>query len=192
MCKPWAPSTILRISPSLVRNGTEETETGFDWEANPFYEHGYIRRERRRSVSLDPLRAAAISLQNHEFSRRAARRLSIFRKPRTRATFASPEYCRFARIISNVKHCNLNMDKARRVRAVSRYQSKCVHVCISPRGIMYTFTVIGRLESSMLQKSEIWKFEIESDLPNGENAFSFFDIMQNFRNFFTLNNIKQF
>lgn len=108
-----------------------------------------------RSVSPDPLRAAAISLQNHEFSRRAARRVSIFRKPRMRATFASPEYCHFAPIISNVKHCNLNMDKARRVRATSRYQSKCVHVCISPRGIMYTFTVIGRSESSMLQKSEI-------------------------------------
>lgn len=56
-------------------------------------------------------------------SRQAARAPSDLPKIAHESDFCFPRV--LPRIISNVKHCNLNMDKARRVRAISRYQSKC-------------------------------------------------------------------
>lgn len=79
-------------------------------------------RERRHSErSPDSLRAVAISLQNHEFHGKQ-RDAFRFSENRARERLLLPPS--ITRIISNVKHCNLNMDKARRVRAVPRYTKK--------------------------------------------------------------------
>lgn len=126
------------------KGGWDSTERRILFTSSDTYAfEGRGNRELRHSVSRDPpRRPAAVSLRSHENPMQAARRcFPIFRKPRTRATFTPPEYCHFARIVSDVKHCHLNMDKAKRASFIRRYQGKYVIRVYVPR--LRTFDVIG-------------------------------------------------
>lgn len=108
-------------------------------------------------------RATAVSLQNHEFG---GKQRDVFRffENRSRERLWSPVYCHFADIVSNVKHCNLNMDKAQRADFIAVSRQICnIHIYIgyTQFGVIDAFEILDATEIGNLK---IWNRKANSNL----------------------------
>jgi len=110
------------------------TGMGFVWKANPFYGARIHTLEGRRSESYgtrcarDPLR---VPLQSHcGVTRIRGKQRVAFRFSENRGRERlSPLPSIATSLVSNVKHCNLNMDKARCASFIRDIKINVIHVC---------------------------------------------------------------